>query len=119
MGMWFFGRYVNGGGPTNLVAPLQLVKRNASIDRMWEDFLALGATRGDDERKRGNERIWENEGVKRCEEKKEGREVFVEKREELWRMWRGEEDEENEEEERKETVGNYWRKWKCGNTLDG
>ena len=35
------------------------------------------------------------------EDKKEERDVFVErKEEELWRMWRGEEDEENEEEKR-------------------
>ena len=37
--------------------------------------MALGAIGGEDERKRGNET------VRKCEEKKEGREVFVERKE--------------------------------------
>ena len=71
-GMWFSGRYVNGGGPTNLMAPLQRVRQKALAIRTWEDFLALGVIGGDDERKRKwrNERVWEYEEVRRCEEKK-------------------------------------------------
>ena len=41
--MWFSSRYVNGGGLTNLVAPLQRVRQKALAVRTWEDFLALGA----------------------------------------------------------------------------
>ena len=81
--MWFFGRYVNGGGPTNLGAPLQQVRWKASADRMWEDFLALGDIGEDDERKGENEKISEFERMRESgsEEKKEGREVFVERKE--------------------------------------
>ena len=43
--------------------------------------MALGVIKEDDERKRENERVWETERIKRCEEKKEGREVFAERKE--------------------------------------
>ena len=33
MGMWFSNRYVDGGSPTNLVAPLQQVRWKASEER--------------------------------------------------------------------------------------
>ena len=76
MGMWFSGRYVNGGSPTNLVALLQQVRWKASEDKMQEDILALGAIGEHDERMRENE---EMRGFKKMresgsEEKKEGRE---------------------------------------------
>ena len=86
MGIWFFGWYVNGGSPTNLMAPLQGVRWKASNDRMQEDFLALGAIGENDERMRENEKM---RGFKRMresgsEEKKEGWEVLQrKKREEL------------------------------------
>ena len=83
MGMWFFGRYVNGGGPTNLMAPLQWVRWKASTDRMQEDFLALGAIGEDDQRKGESEKIREFERMResRSEEKKGRREVLVKRKE--------------------------------------
>ena len=39
--------------------PLKLVRRKASATRTWEDFSALGAIGGDDERKRENEEMRE------------------------------------------------------------
>ena len=75
MGMWFSSRYVDGGGPTNLVAPLQRVRQKASTNKTWEDFLALGAIKGDDERKGENkemrdlERLGESEIVRKRKRK--------------------------------------------------
>ena len=83
MEMWFFGRYVNGGGPTSLMAPLQRVRWKASANRTYKDFLAMGAIGEDGERKGENEKIREFERIRESgsEEKKEGREVFVERNE--------------------------------------
>ena len=77
MGMWFSNRYVDGGSPTNLVALLQQVRWKASEDRKQEDFLALGAIGEDDEKMRGFERMRELGS----EEKREGMEVFIERKE--------------------------------------
>ena len=83
MGIGFFDRYVNGGVPTNLVAPLQWMEWMALEDRTQEDFLALGAIGEDDERMRENEEIRGFERMRESgsEVKREGREVFVERKE--------------------------------------
>ena len=65
------------------MAPLQRVRWKASTDRTYEDFLAMGAIGEDDERKGENEKIREFERIRESgsEEKKEGREFFVERKE--------------------------------------
>ena len=80
--MWISGWYVNGGGPTNLVAQLQRVRWNTSKDRTYKVFLALGTIIEDDERMRENEEMREFERMRESgsEEKKEEREVFVERK---------------------------------------
>ena len=66
------------------MAPLHQVRWNASADRTLEDFLALGAIGEDDERKGENEQIREFERIRESgsEEKKKGRDVFVERKRE-------------------------------------
>ena len=76
--MWFFGWYVNGGDPTNLTALLQWVRRKALANRTWEDFLALGAIEGDNERKRENKEMRKLERV--------GESEIVRKRKRRWRF---------------------------------
>ena len=67
--------------------------------------MALFAIREDDERMRENEKLKGFEKMREFESKrkKEEKDVFVEKKKELWRIGIGEGDEENEE---KEMVGN-------------
>ena len=79
MGMWFSSQYVNGGGPINLVAPIQRVRcgRHQQIELRkiswpwvpWEKMM------------REREKMGELERIRGCKEKKEGREVFVERKE--------------------------------------
>ena len=60
------------------------MRQKASANRIWEDFLALGAIGGDDERKGGNEEVKEfekNERVRNYKKKKGSWEVFIEGKE--------------------------------------
>ena len=58
--MWFSSRYVNAESPINLIALLQRVKWNASEERTYEDFLALGAIGEDELSLKEKMREWES-----------------------------------------------------------